>query len=76
MRACFDRAVSTAILIEAKRVEKRRPRPAPTFSKKNPPLATGPSQGGNARQGKSIRGGVMCRNSHTERETLGTPAAR
>jgi hypothetical protein len=40
------------------------------FSKKNPPLTTGPSLGRKRpRQSKSIRGSVMCRNSHTERET-------
>jgi hypothetical protein len=38
------------------------------FSKKNPPLATGP-QSREKRKDKSIRSGVVCRNSHMDRET-------
>ena len=44
--------------------------PRTTLLKKNPPLATGPSQGGNGPQDKSICGSVMCRNSHTERNVF------
>jgi hypothetical protein len=42
------------------------------LSKKNPPLATGPSLGRNGKV-SAIRGSV-CRDSHTERETLLTSA--
>ena len=41
-----------------------------TALKKDPPFATGPSQGGNGSQYKSIRGSVLWRNSHMEREAL------
>jgi hypothetical protein len=37
--------------------------------KKEPAIGDG-SQSREKRQGKSIRGSVVCRNSHTERETL------
>jgi hypothetical protein len=47
-----------------------------TLLKKSPPLATGPSQGGNAPQVKAIRGSVMCRNSHTERDFFRDAAGR
>ncbi len=42
------------------------------FSKKGPVIGDG-SQSREKRQSKSIRGSAMCHNSHTERETLGSP---
>lgn len=41
--------------------------------KKNPPLATGPSLGRKHRQASSIRGRIVCCNSHRQSRTISTP---